>query len=274
MTRGKLHDAFCSIGLKSGDQAIVHSSLRALGPLDGGAGAVVETLLDILGEDGLLVVPTFTYDSQRFDPSTTPGRAGALSEWARHVPGAVRSRHPTHSVAAIGAGAAAFCADHELRAATDLGTPLDRLAASGGYVLLLGVGQASNTMVHVGEFHAAAFYLDIPFSPIWPREHTIVDGDEVLHVAYDRFPGCSRAFGVVERGLRARGALRDGGIARAHAQLIPAAAIVEETVALLADDPRALLCSDPSCYRCVRARARIMGAPDVRARATEGDRGE
>ena len=39
-------------------------------------------------------------------------------------------------------------------------------------------------------------------------------------VEYDRFPGCSRAFGVVERGLRERSAIRDGLVGRAIAQLV------------------------------------------------------
>jgi len=74
---------------------------------------------------------------------------------------------------------------------------------------------------------------------------------------FDRFPGCSRAFGTLERPLRERGSIRDGKVGRALAQLVPGSAVIETTVALLADDPAALLCTDPGCYRCSRARARV-----------------
>jgi len=122
---------------------------------------------------------------------------------------------------------------------------------------LLGVGHDRNTTIHVGEFHAAVPYLDIPFDPTWPVEAEIVTGDEIRTVAYSRFPGCSRAFGVLEPLLRARGAVRDGSVGKARTQLVAGRAVIEETVALLASDPAALLCADPGCYRCPRARARL-----------------
>ena len=97
----------------------------------------------------------------------------------------------------------------------------------------------------MGEFQADAPYLDIPFDPDWPA-----------HGA-DRFPGCSRGFGAIERPLRARGAIRDGKVGGAVTQLVPGAAVIEATIELLRADPTGLLCTDPSCYRCSRARARL-----------------
>lgn len=111
--------------------------------------------------------------------------------------------------------------------------------------------------MHVGEFRAGAPYLDIPFDPAWPREGELrVAGRAPERHAYDRFPGCSRAFGAVELGLRRRGAIRDGRIGRALVQLVPGRAVIAETEELLHGDPAALLCTDPACYRCARARAR------------------
>ena len=229
------------IGLRSGDAVVVHASLRAVG-LD--AGEVIEALLEAVGPDGLVVMPTFTYDNESFEPDL-PGRTGSLAEAFRRRPDARRSAHPTYSVAAVGAGAAELLDGHDLAGATGVDSPLGRLAAAGGHVLLLGVGHTANTTVHVGEFHADAPYLDIPFDPDWPA-----------HGA-DRFPGCSRAFGALERPLRERDAIRDGKLGGALAQLVPGAAVIEATVELLRADPTALLCTDPACYRCSRARARL-----------------
>ena len=231
-----------ALGLRPGSRVVVHSSLHAVGA---GAEEVLDALVETVGPDGLVMAPTFTYDNATFDPAETPARTGALSEALRRRPDAVRSLHPTYSVAALGAGAAELCEGHELLAATAVGSPLDRLAASGGAVLLLGVGQTANTTIHVGEFHAGAFYLDIPFDPSWPTG------------GHERFPGCSRAFAVLEHPLRERGAVRDGQVGNALAQLIPGAALIDETVALLRSAPAALLCTDPACYRCSRAQARF-----------------
>jgi aminoglycoside 3-N-acetyltransferase len=229
------------IGLRRGDRVVVHASLRAVG-LD--AEELIDELLAAVGPQGLVVLPTFTYDNETLAPDT-PGRTGALAEAFRRRPDAVRSLHPTHSVAAIGDGAADLLEGHERVGATAVDSPLDRLAAVGGLVILLGVGHTSNTTAHVGEFHANAPYLDIPFDPAWPTH------------GYDRFPGCSRAFGALERPLRERGAVRDGKVGRALAQLMPGSAVIESTVALLGDDPTALLCTAQACYRCSRARGRL-----------------
>ena len=261
-----------SLGLARGDRVVVHSSLRAVSPVEGGAEAVVDALLDVLGPEGLLVVPAFTYDTERFDPTVEPGRTGAVAEAVRLRPDAVRSLHPAHSVAALGAGADELCAGHELLAGTDVDSPLDRLARAGGCVLLLGVGHIVNTTVHVGEFRADMAYLEIPFSPEWPRVHEIVAGGETRIVEYDRFPGCSRAFGIVERGLRERSAIRDGLVGRAISQLVRGEDVIGETVALLGRDPAALLCTDSRCYRCPRAREALSGRPGARDRGAEAGR--
>jgi len=229
------------IGLSDGDRIVGHSSLRAVG-MD--ADELIDELLAAVGPSGLIVMPTFTYDNDTF-AQDTPGRTGALPEAFRRRPGALRSGHPAYSLAAIGTGAAELLEGHERVGATAVGSPLDRLAAAGGLVLLLGVGQTSNTTGHVGEFHANAPYLGIPFDPDWPTH------------GFDRFPGCSRAFGVLERPLRERGAIRDGKVGRALAQLVPGSAVIEATVELVRADPAALLCTDPACYRCSRARAAL-----------------
>jgi aminoglycoside 3-N-acetyltransferase len=229
------------IGLGPGDRVVVHSSLRAVGRA---ADELIDQLLDAVGPQGLVSMPAFTYDNETFS-ADTPSRAGALTEVFRTRPGALRSLHPTYSIAAIGEGAAALLDGHERTGATAVDSPLDRLAASGGFVLLLGVGHTANTTAHVGEFHADAPYLDIPFDLDWPTH------------GFDRFPGCSRAFGVLERPLRERGAIRDGKVGDALAQLVAGAAVIEATVELLREDPVALLCTDPGCYRCSRARERV-----------------
>src|SRR5688572_31347016 len=103
------------------------------------ADELIDQLLAAVGPSGLVVMPAFTYDNETFAPDL-PGRTGALAEAFRRRAAAVRSAHPTYSLAAIGAGAEELLEGHERTGATAVDSPLDRLAAAGGLVLLLGVG--------------------------------------------------------------------------------------------------------------------------------------
>ena len=76
---------FCEVGLKSGDIVLAHSAMRTFGPIDGGADAVVDALLDVVGPWGTLVVPTFTFaheagDNPIIDPVSDPSEMGIITE--------------------------------------------------------------------------------------------------------------------------------------------------------------------------------------------------
>ena len=256
-TRQELANDLRQLGVEQGHAVVVHSSLRSLGEVEGGAATVVGALLDVLGPSGLLVFPTFTYRTQVFNPATEPCLTGRIPETGRSWPGAVRSWHPTHSVAAIGEGATMLCAYHHLVGGFDLDSPLDRLAARGGYVLLLGVGHNTNSTVHVGEAHAKVPYLDVPFGPNAFTTAKVITPHDEIEVPIKHPPGCSKAFGAVEKVLRGHGWVRDGTVGKALVQRVPSQAVIEATVEILQADPAGLLCTDPQCYRCTQSRLRL-----------------
>ena len=49
------------LGVQAGDTLFVHSSYKSLGPVRGGAIAVIAALEDAIGPDGLLLMPSFTW---------------------------------------------------------------------------------------------------------------------------------------------------------------------------------------------------------------------
>jgi aminoglycoside 3-N-acetyltransferase len=226
--------------------------------IEGGAETVIDAFLDVLGPDGLLAVPTFTYTTRRFDPQTEMSLTGGMTNALRLRPNAVRSWHPTHSVAAVGDGAAEIVADHHLKGGLDIDTPLDRIAQSGGWVLMLGATQITNSTVHVGEAHAHIPHMDVGFSPDFVRDAVVVLDDREIPVTLHNPPGCSRAFGAIEGPLRAMDAISDGTVGRAFTQLMRGADVIQATVDTLAHDPGALLCTDPRCYRCQQSRV-VLG---------------
>ena len=54
--KAKLVEQFKNLGIKEGMTLLVHSSLRRVGKVDGGADTVIDALLEVLGENGTLLM--------------------------------------------------------------------------------------------------------------------------------------------------------------------------------------------------------------------------
>ena len=140
-------------GIRHDDIVTIHAALRAAGPIEGGADGLIDALKEYLC-DGLLLIPTHTWanvnrENPFFDVRSTVPCIGTLAKVAAFRPDAVRSLHPTHSLAVFGKGAAEFIRGEE-RSATPapMGGCLSRLYELGGKILLLGVGHERNTYLH------------------------------------------------------------------------------------------------------------------------------
>lgn len=144
-----------SLGIRAGDCVLMHSSFKALGEFAGGAELFFEAFLELLGEEGTLIIPTLSYksvtrDDPVFDVDETPSCIGYLSEYFRtSVKGALRSKHPTHSCCAKGRLAREFTEGHE-RDITPVGenSPFAKLPKFGGKILMLGCSARPNTSMH------------------------------------------------------------------------------------------------------------------------------
>ena len=141
---------------------LVHSSLKSIGPVEGGADTVLDALSDYM-QDGLLVFPTHTWefikaDNPKFYVADSPSCIGILPELFRKRENVIRSLHPTHSVAALGKDSAEFVAGGEL-----FDTPCARGSAWGklldhkATIMLVGVDLRRNTFIHGVEE-----WIDIP----------------------------------------------------------------------------------------------------------------
>ena len=147
------------LGLKRGDSVGVHSSLKSFGRVKDGADAVIDALLEIVGEKGNIVMSTHSanlVEVQRtpeeiamgvswlfkiapYDPEKTPVRTGIISETFRKRKDVIRGSHPSNSVAAWGPRA------------RDLSEGWHKLLELDGYILLIGVGLDRCTAMHLAE---------------------------------------------------------------------------------------------------------------------------
>jgi aminoglycoside N3'-acetyltransferase len=155
----QLREALRGVGVLAGATVLVHSSLLHLGVLEGVGHKdvprrICEIFLEILAEEGTLVVPTFSFafcSGEPFDRRASPSESmGAFSEFVRSRPEARRSPHPMQSLAAIGAKASFIC-ERDTAGAFDHGSPFDALVDLNARVVLLGATVQAVSLVHHAE---------------------------------------------------------------------------------------------------------------------------
>ncbi|MCE5313872.1 MAG: AAC(3) family N-acetyltransferase [Armatimonadota bacterium] len=251
VTGAQIEAGLRKIGLGRGDVVVVHASLSSFGRVKGGAQTVVGVLLEVIGAEGTLIVPTFTYGLGVFDPGASPSVVGAISEAVRTHPNALRSLHPTHSVAAVGELADVITDGHEKTHAFARGSALFKALQARAKILQLGVTHTSNSIIHVAEEIAGLPYLDrsglVRFKN--PQGKVVEK--------WLRRPGCSQGFDVIEEILDSQDAIRETMIGECRARLMSARSVVDAALEALKFDPQALLCERPDCEVCAQARAMV-----------------
>jgi aminoglycoside N3'-acetyltransferase len=248
--REELAAGLRELGLGAGDGVFVHSSLSRFGRIDGGPATVLAAFDDVLGPDGLVVMPSFPYvgstlehlrSRPTFDVRRTPSRMGALTEHLRLAPGAARSLHPTHPVCARGRGAEELVAGHDV-AATPFGpgSPYARMVERGMHQVWLGVGITTFTLYYTFEALAGDDFplpvlLDEPFGVRCVDEHGIER--TVATRAHDPAFGGRKDKGRVEmhRRLVASGVLRQRALGRGGIMSASMPELMEQLHELLAD---------------------------------------
>ena len=170
--------ALSEVGVCNGQTIMVHTSLSSLGFVCGGAQVIIEALLEAVGTEGTIMMPTQSW--KNLDPTTgvhweepeswwplirenwpaynkdiTPTNTmGAVAEMFRKWPGTLRSDHPARSVAAWGKHAEYLTATHDLSNIFGDGSPIGKLYELDGLVLLIGVGYDKNTSLHLADVRA------------------------------------------------------------------------------------------------------------------------
>ncbi|WP_030608742.1 aminoglycoside 3-N-acetyltransferase [Streptomyces sclerotialus] len=261
VTRGRLRRDLTALGLTDGDLVMFHTRLSALGYVAGGPGTVIGALADVVGERGTLMVTCGWNDAPPYDftdwpqawqdalraehPAYDPDLSeadhsfGRLPEALRRRPGAVRSRHPDASFAALGAAATELMADHPWDDPHGPGSPLARLVAMGGRVLLLGAPLDSLTLLHHAEALADApgkRFVDyeqpvmVDGERVWRRFHDIDSEDGAFDYSAV-VPEGQWPFEVIARDMIAAGLGSHGLVGAAESHLFEAGDVVEFGVA-------------------------------------------
>jgi aminoglycoside 3-N-acetyltransferase len=245
---GRLTHQLRQLGVQHGGTLVVHTSFRAVRPVERGPIGLIEALRRAVGAEGTLVMPTMS-GSRRpepFDPTATPTRnMGVVAETFWRLPGVLRSDHPTSSFAAAGPGAATITGPQPLEPVHGSDSPIGRVHQRDGQVLLLGVGHDVNTTT----IHLAETLAGVPYGvEKWCT--ALVDG-LLARLAYRETDHCCRNFAKVGEWLTERGLQTVGPVGSAAASLMRSCDVVEVAVERLKENPTVFLCPrDSGCADC------------------------
>lgn len=255
----------------SGRAVCAHSSLGSFGWVDGGAMAVVASLLD---EGCTVMVPTFSaafsapppagrrpprngtdyesykrvlagggraYSTDTFEINDT---MGAIPAEVLRLPQRIRGNHPLSSFAAVGPLAQKLIAGQRALAVME---PLRRLIEMDGVVVVMGVGLTTMTLLHLAEQLAGR--------NLFRRWANGSDGD----IVECEYGGCSGGFTNFERVIAplAQGTL----VGESGWRAFPAADTLEAAAAAVRRQPSITHCPETQCVRCNDA---IAGGPIIR----------
>ena len=250
MNRGAVADQLRAIGVVEGGVLLVHTSFRAVRPVEGGPQGLIEALRAALGSHGTLVMPSWPGSGDEpFDPLTTPAASdlGIVADTFWRLPGVLRSEH-CQAFAAAGPEAAWITSDPLPLPPHSPESPAGRVHDLDGQVLLLGVGHDADTMLHLAEILAG-----VPYRV--PRHCTVLRDGHAVRIDYGENDHCCERFALADEWLRAEGLQREAEVGHAHARLARARDIVGVALERLARDSLLFL-HDPSagCAECDEAR--------------------
>jgi aminoglycoside 3-N-acetyltransferase len=239
-----------ALGVRPGGVLLVHASFRAVRPVAGGPAGLIAALHAAIGEEGTLVVPSWTGDDDApFDAAATPASAdlGVVADTFWRLPGVVRSSHP-FAFAAAGPLAVRITAGPLPLPPHGPDSPIGRVHDLDGQVLLLGVGHDADTTLHLAELLGG-----VPYGV--PRQCTVLEDGRPRRVAYEENDHCCERFALADGWLRERGLQAEGPVGQAHARLARARDIVSVALEHLAGDPLLFLHpASEECAECDEAR--------------------
>lgn len=157
LTKQELHTQLRAMNAPQDRVVLMHSALRTIGEVEGGAEGLLDALIEYFTfKGGLFAVPTHTWhnlgkNTVTLDMQNPESNLGALPSLAARRTDGIRSKNPCHSVVVFGdrARAEAFVSNEpHIKTPTAPNSCYGKLFDENGYVLLVGVSQAANTYLH------------------------------------------------------------------------------------------------------------------------------
>lgn len=164
-TKKDVVDALARLGFEKGDVLLMHSDIARTGLPEGFDRSdrdylprfIYEAIREVIGAEGTLVAPTFSYsfcNREIFDPDKTPGKVGEFGNWLRRQPGAMRNEDPNFSFCALGPKAGDVFHDLSNNSFDLERSVLANLKRLDACLLSWGLKASHFTCGHFGELHS------------------------------------------------------------------------------------------------------------------------
>lgn len=156
-TRTTLAEQLRSLGVQAGVPLMIHCSLRKVGPIVGGAQALLDALVEVTSPGGTLMMLLGADLSVPFDAKTTPvdvEEMGVFAEVFRQHPAVCVNDHAAARYGALGPASRALVEPIPLHDYHGPGSVLERFTEAGGMVLRLGADVETVTLTHWAEYRA------------------------------------------------------------------------------------------------------------------------
>jgi len=249
------------LGLNRSTPVLAHIAYPDVGEIRGG----IETLMGaLLATVDNVMLPSFTFATMIIPQQGPPdndiqygsGRESNLNavifsrqlpsdipekqavEALRRYPGIYRSNHPILSFCGLGLDSALISHSPQEPYA-----PIQKLMELNGWVALIGAKANANFSLHYAEFLAGRKQF-----VRWALTSSGI-------AACPHFPGCPEGFQKMDYYLQDE--VRSTQVGNIQWSAVPLEILISSAVALIRDDPYALLCNSLSCPRCNLVRKAI-----------------
>lgn len=255
LTPSEVASQLAALGVEEGGVLLLHTSYRAVRPIEGGVLGLIDGIRRAMGSRGTLVMPSWTgSNDEPFDPAVTPADSdlGVVADAFWRLPEVLRSDHP-FAFAAQGPAAAEITSGPLSLPPHGPESPVGRVHELNGQILLLGVGHDANTALHLAELMAGVPYRRAMY-------FTLLQDGRPERVDYEENDHCCQRFALADDWLRSPGLQSEGSVGYAHARLMHARELVASACAQLAKDP--LLFLHPrgtDCGECADAWRSVSG---------------
>lgn len=245
-SKNTLQEQLHTLGITAGDNIIVHSSLKSMGWIAGGAQAVVEALMETVTHNGTIVMPAQSADNSdpsywrsppvpeewyepirqslpAYDPHLSSLRGmGKIAECFHRHPETIRSGHPAHSFIAWGQHAEKWMAEHSLYDSFGMTSPLGKMLRTDVKIVMIGVDYDTCTALHLAEYLAPGLTTSTDGAAMLRNGERVWATYEMAYLDSEMFPELVEAFKKInpETGV-------DGLLGQATCKIMPMKPLID-----------------------------------------------
>lgn len=257
---------FKNIGIKQGNNVIVHGSFRKLKKQF--PNLLMEDffidLMEHITKSGSIILPTFTYcykrkdnNFERYDIKNSESKVGALSEFFRKLDSVVRTSSPTHSFALWGKIKKEIPSSNSPESPLGAGSVLEWLSNNdNSYVLLLGTDFTSLSFCHYLEIISQVPWADIsPWDYLGVEPYGVsINNEQKLK----ELPGCSKPFINFQNYLLKKNLIKNLNNTTLETYYISIELLLEQGLYFFTNHLDELLCPEKTCQACDTRRLKLI----------------